>query len=296
MSSIYDISKKNWSSSQKYRSIKSFARHKLGLLGVFMLLVFVLTAVFAPVVIPNDPYTMKLEEPFLPMGSQYHPLGTDNFGRDILARLVYGARISLLIGIVVVSLAAVLGTVLGLLAGYYGGWADFAVMRMVEVFYSFPFLILVIAVIAILGPSIFNVMWVLGVVSWPSYARIVRAQVLSLKSLDFVSAARATGCTDARIIFKHILPNTMTPIIVQATLGIPGAILSSASLGFLGFGVQPPTPEWGSMVNEGKDFILINSNLIIWPGLCIFLVVLSFNFIGDALRDMLDPRLSRELK
>ncbi len=153
MSSSYDISKKNWSSSQKYRSLKSFSRHKLGVLGVIMLLVFFLTAIFAPVVIPNDPYTMKLEEPFLPMGSQYHPLGTDNFGRDILARLVYGARISLLIGIVVVSLAAVLGTVLGLLAGYYGGWVDFAVMRLVEVFYSFPFLILVIAVIAILGPQ-----------------------------------------------------------------------------------------------------------------------------------------------
>ncbi len=281
---------------RKNRVIRSFARHKLGLLGVFMLLGFVLVAALAPVIISSDPYTMKLEEPFLPLGSPGHPLGTDNFGRDMLARLAYGARISLLIGIVVVSVAAVLGTVLGLLAGYYGGWADFAVMRLVEVFHSFPFLILVIAVMAILGPSIFNVMWVLGVVSWPSYARIVRAQVLSLKSQDFVSAARATGCGDARIIFRHILPNTLTPIIVQATLGIPGAILSSASLGFLGFGVQPPTPEWGSMVSEGKDFIMLNSNLIIWPGLCIFLVVLSFNFIGDALRDTLDPRLARELK
>jgi peptide/nickel transport system permease protein len=281
---------------QRYRAFRSFARHKLGVLGIIMLTAFVFTAVFAPIVIPNDPYTMQLEEPFLQVGSPGHPLGTDNFGRDTLARLAYGARISLLIGIVVVSVAAVLGTVLGLLAGYYGGWVDFTVMRLVEVFYSFPFLILVIAVMAILGPSIFNVMWVLGVVSWPTYARVIRAQVLSLKSSEFVQAAKATGCTDARIIFKHVLPNTMTPVIVQATLGIPGAILSSASLGFLGFGVQPPIPEWGSMVSEGKDFIMLNSNLIIWPGLCIFLVVLSFNFIGDALRDTMDPRLSRELK
>lgn len=282
--------------SQRFKALRSFARHKLGLFGIVVLVAFILTALLAPVIVPNDPYTMKLEEPFLPLGSPGHPLGTDNFGRDMLSRLVYGARISLLIGVVVVSVAAVLGTVLGLMAGYYGGWADFVIMRMVEVFYSFPFLILVIAVMAILGPSIFNVMWVLGVVSWPSYARVVRAQVLSLKSSDFVSAARATGCGDARIIFKHILPNTMTPIIVQATLGIPNAILSSASLGFLGFGVQPPTPEWGSMVSQGKDYIMMNSNLIILPGLCIFVVVLCFNFIGDALRDTLDPRLARELK
>ncbi|OQB46348.1 MAG: Glutathione transport system permease protein GsiD [Firmicutes bacterium ADurb.Bin153] len=296
MSEINIDGKVNVSDNQKLRLIRSFARHKLGVFGVVLLLAFVLTAAFAPVLIKNDPYTMRLEDPFLPPGSPGHILGTDNFGRDMLSRLVYGARVSLLIGIVVVSVAAVLGTVLGLMAGYYGGWVDFTIMRMVEVFYSFPFLILVIAVMAILGPSIFNVMWVLGVVSWPSYARVVRAQVLSLKSSEFVSAARATGCSDSRIIFKHILPNTLTPIIVQATLGIPGAILSSASLGFLGFGVQPPTPEWGSMVSEGKDFIMLNSNLIIWPGLCIFLVVLSFNFIGDALRDTMDPRLSRELR
>ncbi|HOI38873.1 MAG TPA: ABC transporter permease, partial [Bacillota bacterium] len=180
-------------------------------------------------------------------------------------------------------------------AGYYGGWVDNLVMRLVEVFYSFPFLILVIGVMAILGPSIFNVMLVLGVVSWPLYARLVRAQVMALKSEDFVKAAGALGCSDARIMFRHILPNVLTPVIVSATLGIPGAILSSASLGFLGFGVQPPTPEWGAMVSEAKDFILLNSNMIIWPGMCIFLVVLSFNFVGDALRDALDPRLAKQL-
>lgn len=278
------------------RTLRVFSRHKLGIVGIVFLFGFIVVAAFAPLLVRFDPYAMNLGNTFVPAGSDGHILGTDNFGRDTFSRLAYGARISLLIGIVVVTLAAVVGTVLGLLSGYYGGWVDFTVMRLVEVFYSFPFLILVIAVMAILGPSIFNVMWVLGLVHWPSYARLVRAQVLSLRKIEYIQAARATGCSDARIIFRHIMPNTITPIIVQATLGIPGAILSSAALGFLGFGVQPPTPEWGSMVNEGKDYILLNSNMILWPGLCIFLVVLSFNFIGDALRDTLDPRLSRQLK
>lgn len=275
--------------------VKVFFRHKLGVVGLVMLIAFVAIAVFAPFVAPCDPYEMDLANPFLPPGSPGHILGTDNFGRDTLSRLIYGSRVSLLIGIVVVSISSVLGSLLGLLAGYYGGWVDALVMRLVEVFYSFPFLILVIAVMAILGPSIFNVMWVLGLVSWPLYARLVRAQVMALKSEDFIKAASALGCSDARIMFRHILPNVLTPVIVSATLGIPGAILSSAALGFLGFGVQPPTPEWGAMVSEAKDFMLLNSNMIIWPGLCIFLVVLSFNFVGDALRDALDPRLARQL-
>ncbi len=290
------MKKKDTNHSGAPRLLRVFARHKLGIVGLAALFAFIVVAVFAPSLVRFDPYAMDLGSAFLPAGSGGHLLGTDNFGRDTFSRLAYGARISLLIGIVVVALAAVVGTVLGLLSGYYGGWVDFTVMRLVEVFYSFPFLILVIAVMAILGPSIFNVMWVLGLVHWPSYARLVRAQVLSLRKIEYIQAARATGCSDARIIFRHIMPNTITPIIVQATLGIPGAILSSAALGFLGFGVQPPTPEWGSMVNEGKDYILLNSNMILWPGLCIFLVVLSFNFIGDALRDTLDPRLSRQLK
>jgi peptide/nickel transport system permease protein len=273
-----------------------FTRHKLGLVGAVMLLAFMMVAIFPSLFVRFDAYTMDLSNTFLSINTGGHLFGTDNYGRDIFARLAYGSRLSLLIGFVVVAIASVVGTVLGLLAGYYGGWVDFIVMRMVEIFYSFPFLILVIAVMAILGPSIFNVMWVLGLVSWPSYARLVRGQVLSLRGIDYIRAARAVGCSDRRIIFRHILPNTITPIIVQATLGLPSAILSSAALGFLGFGVQPPTPEWGSMMSEGKEYILLNPNLIIWPGLCIFIIVLSFNFIGDALRDTLDPRLSRQLK
>ena len=169
-------------------------------------------------------------------------------------------------------------------------------MRVVEVFYSFPFLILVIGVMAILGPSIYNVMAVLGLVSWPQYARIVRSVVLSLRREEFVQAAQVIGTPDRRILFRHILPNAMTPVIVQATLSIPQAILAAASLGFLGFGVQPPTPEWGTMMNEAKDFIMLEPNMIFWPGLCIFLVVLNFNFVGDALRDALDPRLSKQVR
>lgn len=275
--------------------VKVFLRHRLGVVGLVMLSCFVLAAVFAPVVAPYDPLEMDLLNPFAPPGSPGHLLGTDNYGRDILSRLIHGSRISLLIGIVAVTIAAVLGSCLGLLAGYYGGWVDALVMRLVEVFYAFPFLILVIGVMAVLGPSIYNVMIVLGVVSWPLYARLVRAQVMALKSEDFVKAATAMGLSDARIMFRHILPNVLTPVIVSATLGIPGAILSSAALGFLGFGVQPPWPEWGAMVSEAKDFMLIDSNMIIWPGMCVFLVVLSFNFVGDAVRDALDPRLAKQL-
>jgi len=273
------------------RPVRIFVRNPAALMALLVLLVFIGAAVFAPWVAPHDPYAMDLTATFLPVGSPDHLLGTDNFGRDILSRLIYGARISLLIGVVVVSIAAVVGSVLGLLAGYYGGWIDQLVMRLVEVFYAFPFLILAIAVMAILGPSLFNLMWVLGLVSWPVYARLVRATVLSLRTQEFVEAARAAGARDGRIMFRHILPNCLTPVIVTAAMGIPEAILASASLGFLGLGVRPPTPEWGMMVAEGKDFMFRAPWLITGPGVCIALVMLSFNLVGDALRDALNPRL-----
>ena len=272
------------------RLLLRFLRNPLALLGAVLILVIVFAAVFAPWVAPHGPLEMDLLEPYLPPGSPSHLLGTDNFGRDILSRIIYGSRISLLIGIVVVSIASVVGTALGLIAGFYGGWVDNLIMRLVEIFYAFPFLILVIAVIALFGPSIFNVMWVLGLVSWPLYARIVRGQVLTLREIEYVEAARAAGTGPWRIMFRHILPNSLTPILVMATFGIPEAILASAALGFLGLGVQPPTPEWGVMVSEGKDFIRRAPFLITWPGVAIMLVVLSFNFVGDGLRDVLDPK------
>ena len=274
------------------RAVRAFVKNPLALVGALLILLFVVVALAAPWVAPFDPLELDLLSQFEPPGSGGHLLGTDNFGRDILSRLIYGSRISLFVGIIVVSIAAVLGTALGLLAGYFGGWVDSLVMRAVEIFYAFPFLILVIAVIAVFGPSILNVMWVLGLVSWPIYARLIRAQVLSLRESEYVEAARASGSGSARIMFRHILPNALTPILVTATFGIPEAILASAALGFLGLGVQPPTPEWGAMVSEGKDFIRLAPTLIMWPGLAIMLVVMSFNFVGDALRDATDPRQS----
>jgi peptide/nickel transport system permease protein len=272
------------------RALRAFLRNPLAILGAILILLLVFVALAAPWVAPHDPLALDLVSPFEPPGSPGHLLGTDNFGRDILSRLIYGSRISLFVGIIVVGIAAVLGTLLGLLAGYYGGFLDGLVMRAVEIFYAFPFLILVIAVIAVFGPSIFNVMWVLGVVSWPVYARLIRAQVLALREMDYVEAARASGVGSWRIMLRHILPNALTPILVTATFGIPEAILASAALGFLGLGVQPPTPEWGAMVSESKDFIRLAPTLIVWPGLAIMLVVMSFNFLGDGLRDALDPR------
>ncbi|HZW99199.1 MAG TPA: ABC transporter permease [Trueperaceae bacterium] len=272
------------------RVLASFARNRLAVAGVIVLAIVMISALLAPWVSPYDPLKMDLVNPYAPPGSPGHALGTDNFGRDILARLIHGSRISLLIGVVVVSIAASFGTVLGLLAGYLGGWVDEVVMRAVEIFYAFPFLVLAIAVIAVFGPSIFNVMWVLGLVSWPLYARLVRAQVLALHDVEYVEAARASGMSRSRVMFRHVLPNVLTPVIVTATFGIPQAILASAALGFLGLGVQPPTPEWGVMIAEGKDFIRRAPNLITWPGLAIMTVVLGFNFVGDGLRDALDPR------
>ena len=271
------------------RALQAFVRNPLALIGAVLILAFVVVAVAAPWVAPYDPLTMDLLVPFEPP-SLAHPLGTDNFGRDTLSRLIYGSRISLLVGIVVVGIASLLGTLLGLVAGFYGGWLDALIMRAVEIFYAFPFLVLVIAVIAVFGPSIFNVMWTLGLVSWPVYARLVRAQVLTLRETEYVEAARAAGGGPGRVMLRHILPNALTPILVTATFGIPEAILASAALGFLGLGVQPPTPEWGAMVSEAVTFIRLEPSLIIWPGVAIMLVVMSFNFVGDALRDALDPR------
>jgi peptide/nickel transport system permease protein len=277
-------------SGQGRRVLRSFVRNRLAVVGSVVLVVMLGASRAAPAVAPHDPLTLDLVNAYAPPGSPGHLLGTDNFGRDILSRLIHGSRISLVIGVVVVSIAATIGTVLGLLAGYLGGWFDELVMRAVEIFYAFPFLVLAIAVIAVFGPSIFNVMWVLGLVSWPIYARLVRAQVLALHDVEYVEAARASGMSRWRVMFRHVLPNVLTPVIVTATFGIPEAILASAALGFLGLGVQPPTPEWGAMIAEGKDFIRRAPNLITWPGLAIMVVVLGFNFVGDGLRDALDPK------
>jgi len=277
--------------SLRRRAIRAFVRNRMAVLGTTMLLAFVVCAIFADYIAPHDPLEMDLMKPFQGPGSPGHLLGTDNFGRDILSRLIFGSRISLTVGLVVVSIAAVLGSTLGLLSGYYGGAIDILVMRLVEIFAAFPFLILAVAVMAVLGPSIYNVMLVLGLVNWPIYARLVRSQVLTLRETPFVEAAKATGCSNRRIMFLHILPNCTSSLTVTMAMSIAGAILSTAALGFLGLGVQPPTPEWGMMLNEGKDFLRRAPHMITYPGVAIMLIVLSLNFIGDGLRDALDPHI-----
>ncbi len=275
-------------------ALRAFMRNRMAVLGSMLLCGIVVCAVFAPWIAPHDPLTMKLTHMFEAPGSAGHLLGTDNFGRDILSRLIYGSRISLTVGLVVVGIAATIGSILGLLSGFYGGAVDTIVMRLVDVLYSFPFLILAIAVMAVLGPSIYNVMMVLGLVSWPLYARLVRASVLSLREAPFVEASRAIGAGSLRLMFRQIMPNCISPVLVSAAMGMATAILSTAALGFLGLGVQPPTPEWGTMLSEGKDFIRRAPYMITYPGFAIMLVVLSLNFIGDGLRDALDPRTTHQ--
>ncbi|MDQ7842201.1 MAG: ABC transporter permease [Armatimonadota bacterium] len=266
-------------------------RHRLAMAGLGMIALIVLLALFAPYVSPADPLAIDYAHPAAPPGAPGHLLGTDAVGRDILARLIYGTRISLQVGVVAVGIAASLGTVVGLTAGYYGGVVDNILMRTVDVFLAFPVIVLAIAIIAVLGPSLVNVMIALGLVAWTTYARVVRGQVLVLRELDFVQAARALGTGDVRILLRHILPNVVAPIIVLATVGMAAAIIAEAALSFLGLGVQPPTPSWGTMLNEGRAFLRTAPHISTLPGLAIMLTVLGFNFLGDGLRDALDPRL-----
>ena len=261
--------------------------------GLIVLAIFVFCAIFSSLVAPHDPLKMDLTNSFLPPGSANHLLGTDNYGRDILSRLIFGSRISLLVGLVVISISSTLGSILGLLSGYYGKIIDMIIMRLVEVIYSFPFLILAVAVMAFLGPSIFNIMLVLSLSTWPMYARLVQPQVMSLKEKAFVKAAQGVGASDLRILFMHLLPNCFSSIIVTATMQMATAILSTAALSFLGLGVQPPKPEWGLMLNQGKPFLRRAPFMIMYPGFAIMLLVLSLNLIGDGLRDILDPQISK---
>jgi ABC-type dipeptide/oligopeptide/nickel transport system permease subunit len=258
----------------------------LGIIGIIVLL-----AVFAPVVSPRDPLAIDYAHPAAPPGGGGHRLGTDAVGRDMLSRIIFGTRISLQVGTVAVGIAVTLGVAVGLAAGYYGGVIDGVLMRAVDVFLAFPVIVLAIAIIAVLGPSLINVIVALGLVAWTTYARVVRGQVLVLRELDFVHAARAMGAGDAKILVRHILPNALAPVIVLATLGMATAIIAEAALSFLGLGVQPPTPSWGTMLNEGRAFLRTAPHISTFPGIAIMITVMGFNFLGDGLRDALDPRL-----
>jgi len=269
----------------------AWRRSPLTVAGLALIALFALIAVSAPLIAPANPLKQVLSTRLKPP-SAAHWLGTDQLGRDVLSRMIYGARISLLIGIVVVGLAASTGTFVGLVAGYAGGWLDEVLMRLTDIFFAFPALILAMAISGALGPSLTNAMIAIAVVSWPVYARLVRAQVLSLREREYVEAARSLGASAERIVWKHILPNTLAPLLVQASFDMGGAILSAAGLSFIGFGTQPPTAEWGVMISEGRNYIATHSWLSLFPGLAILLTVAAFNLIGDGLRDALDPRLS----
>ena len=268
----------------------AWRRSPLTVAGLVLIALLALIAVSAPLIAPADPLKQVLSTRLDPP-SAAHWLGTDQLGRDVLSRMIYGSRISLLIGIVVVGLAASVGTLVGLVAGYVGGWVDEALMRLTDVFFAFPALILAMAISGALGPSLTNAMIAIAVVSWPVYARLVRAQVLSLREREYVEAARSLGAPAERIVWGHILPNTLAPLLVQASFDMGGAILSAAGLSFIGFGTQPPTAEWGVMISEGRNYIATHSWLSLFPGLAILLTVAAFNLIGDGLRDALDPRL-----
>ena len=271
---------------------RQYRRHKLALIGTGLLLVLVLLAVFAPLVVGHDPLKTDIKN-LAKAPSDEHMLGTDRAGRDVWSRMVYGGRVSLSVGLVAMSIAIATGTVVGAISGYFGGRVDTIIQRVTDSFMAFPYLIIIIALVSIVGPSIVNVMVVIGLLTWPTTCRLVRGQFLSLREKEFVEAAVCLGVPTYRVIFVHILPNVMAYIIVAATFGVASAILSEASLSFLGMGVQPPTPSWGNLLNAAKNLASLVDLPWLWipPGSMITITILSINFIGDGLRDALDPRL-----
>jgi peptide/nickel transport system permease protein len=271
---------------------ETFYKNKLALTGSGIVLLLFLVSLFAPWFAPYDPGQIELKNVLMPP-SMDHWLGTDQLGRDVLSRMIWGARISLKVGFVATGVSIIIGTLLGAAAGYYGGWIDAVIMRFVDIMLCFPTFFLILAVIAFLEPSIWNIMIIIGLTGWMGVTRLVRADFISLRERDFVQAARVIGAGDLRIIFGHILPNAMASILVAATLGIAGAILTESALSFLGIGVQPPTPSWGNILTAGKDNIDIAWWLSLYPGLAILITVVGYNLLGEGIRDSLDPRLKK---
>ena len=268
-------------------------RHNhFALAGGVVLLLLILVAVGAPVIAPYDPVAQDYDH-LLQGSTLQHPFGTDDFGRDILSRVIYGARISLTVGFLGTLLGVAIGVLIGVPAGYYGGWYDGLAMRLLDIQLAFPGLLLAIAIIAVLGVGAQNVVVAIGIFSVPVFARVLRGSILSLKQQDFVTAARALGANDRRLMFVHLLPNALAPALVIATLRLGTAILTAASLSFLGLGIRPPSPEWGAMLSDGRQFLQLAPHVAIFPGLAILLTVLALNLLGDGLRDALDPKLRR---
>jgi len=262
--------------------------NKMAIIGVAIIICLLIVAIIGPVVAPHNPIKQDLSQRLLGPSRQF-PLGTDELGRCVLTRIIYGARSSLLMAIIIVAAAAIIGLLLGLVAGYFGGLVDETIMRVVDIMLAFPGIIFALVIVGVLGPGLLNVMIGLVLVHWTGYARLMRGSVLAVKEQTFVEAARAIGAGPTRIMFRHILPNCLAPIVVMATLGMGHIILAAAALSFLGLGAQPPTPEWGAMLNSARTFMRSHSYLMTFPGLAIMLTVLGFNLLGDGLRDALDP-------
>ncbi len=290
-------------------TMRRLLRHRSAMLGLFILGTLIFVAVAAPIIAPYDPIEVligvedvrKRDAPCIhllgcPADRPQHILGIDGNVRDVFSRVLYGTRVSLTVGFVTVGFAIVVGTVIGSVAGFFGGWLDNVLMRLMDVILAFPFLLLAIAIVAVLGPGLTNAMLAIAIVSMPAYARVIRASVLSIRELDYVEASRALGASNFRILFGRILPNALPPLIVQATLGIATAILDTAALSFIGLGAQPPTPEWGAMLASERNQVFSAPHLVFFPGFAIMITVLAFNLLGDGLRDALDPRLAQRFK
>lgn len=269
---------------------RRFFKHKLAVVGLVIFSIIVLIAVFAPVIAPLSPYDVKGD--FSSAPSAAHVLGTDQVGRDLLSRLIYASRVSLSVGIGAVAIYITIGTIFGALAGYFGKWVDMVIMRLTDIVMSFPYLMVILVLVSIMGPSLFNIILVIGLLGWPSVARLIRGSVLSVKEMDYIKSGVALGYSAPKIVFQHILPNCLAPILVNATFGIASAIILETSLSFLGMGVQPPAASWGNMLIEAQSLTVLGSQPWLWipPGLMIILSVLSINFMGDGLRDALDPK------
>lgn len=276
------------------RRLNKFKKNKLAMAGVIILVILIGFSIFAPFLVSKD--ISKVDLMNISMApSKEHILGTDEMGRDVFARLVYGGRVSLTVGILGMSIQIVIGTTLGIIAGFYGGVVDSIIMRIVDVFMCFPFFIIAIAMAAILGPSLWNVIIIIGILSWTGIARIVRAEVLRLKKMEYIEAAYALGIKNQTILLRHLLPNVMGSVIVASTLSIANGILTEAALSFLGMGVKPPQPSWGNMLSAAQNMRTLQSEWWLWvpPGLCVLLTVMSINFVGDGMRDALDPNLTK---
>ena len=267
-------------------------RNRLAMSGACVVAVLFLVSLLAQVIVPYEPNAINAWAVLSPPSWQ-HWFGTDELGRDVLSRVIFGARISLKVGFVAVGIAVSIGTVVGLVSGYYSGLVDATLMRFVDIMLCFPAFFLILAVITVREPSIWNIMIVIGLTGWMGVARLVRAETLSIREMDYILAARCIGCSDARIIFRHILPNAISPVLVSASLGVAGAILTESALSFLGIGVLPPTPSWGNILTSGKDYIEFAWWLSLFPGLSILITVLAYNLLGEGIRDALDPRVKR---